>query len=73
MLLPRGMECSPQNPTNCAYDTHLFIKSSLSCPKGSFPSIRHNEIRDTIGHWMSEVLMESNLQSSTEAFHDASA
>ena len=31
------------------------MEHSLSCPKGGFPSIRHNEVRDTIGCWLSEV------------------
>ena len=31
------------------------VEHSLSCPKGSFPSIRHNEVRDTVGSWLSEV------------------
>ena len=42
-------------PTNCACGSHFTVEHSLSCPKGGFPSIRHNEVRDTIGCWLSEV------------------
>ena len=46
----------PSNtPTNCACWTHFSVEHSLSCPKGGFPSIRHNEVRDTVGSWLSEV------------------
>ena len=33
----------------------ITVEHSLSCPKGGFPSIRHNEVRDTVGCWLSEV------------------
>ena len=46
----------PSNtPTNCACGIHSSVEHSLSCPKGGFPSIRHNEVRDTVGSWLSEV------------------
>ena len=46
----------PSNvPTNCACGTHFTVEHALSCPKGGFPSIRHNEVRDTVGGWLSEV------------------
>ena len=31
------------------------MEHSLSCPKGGFPHIRQNEVRDTVGNWLSEV------------------
>ncbi|KAL5500248.1 hypothetical protein EMCRGX_G011773 [Ephydatia muelleri] len=38
---------SPANaPLNCACGTHFSVEHVLSCPKGGYPSIRHNEIRD---------------------------
>ena len=38
---------SPANaPQNCACGTHFSVEHVLSCPKGGYPSIRHNEIRD---------------------------
>ena len=33
----------------------LPVEQVLSCPRGGFPSIRHNEVRDTIRGWLSEV------------------
>ena len=46
----------PSNvPTNCACGSNFKVEHSLSCPKGGFPSIRHNEVRDTVGCWLSEV------------------
>ena len=39
---------SPANaPLNCACGTHFSIEHVLSCSKGGYPSIRHNEIRDS--------------------------
>ena len=35
--------------------THFSVEHSLSCPKGGFPHIRHNDVRDTVGDWLSEV------------------
>ena len=31
------------------------IEHALSCPKGGFPSIRHNEIRDLTANLLTEV------------------
>ena len=46
----------PSNtPINCPCGTHFSVEHALSCPKGRFPSIRHNEVRDTVADWMSEV------------------
>ena len=50
-------------PSHCACNT---IDHSLTCPKGSFPSIRHNEVRDLTAELLSEVChnaeVEPNLQ-----------
>ncbi len=44
----------------------LTLEHVLSCPKGGFPSIRRNEIRDLSAQLMSEVchnvLIEPDLQ-----------
>ena len=32
--------------TSCACGAAFSVEHALSCPKGGFPSIRHNEIRD---------------------------
>ena len=64
--------------TYCACGAHFTVEHSLSCPKGDFPSIRHNEVRDTVGGWLSEVCngvcIEPTLQPlSGETLHGASA
>ena len=33
-------------PSHCSCGTSFTIEHSLSCPKGGFPILRHNEIRD---------------------------
>jgi hypothetical protein len=52
--------------------------NTLFCPKGGFPSIRHNEVRDTVAGWLSEVCsdvcIEPTLQPlSGESLNGASA
>ena len=42
-------------PTTCACGMGFTLDHSLSCPKGGFPSIRHNEIRDVTASLLSEV------------------
>jgi hypothetical protein len=42
-------------PTHCDCGTPFTVDHVLSCPKGGFPSLRHNEIRDTLANWMTEV------------------
>ena len=65
-------------PVSCACGSHFTVEHSLSCPKGGFPTIRHNEVRDTVAGWMSEVCndvcVEPPLQPLTgEALSGASA
>ena len=65
----------PQNFMTPVCKLCLWIKLHvLSCPKGGFPSIRHNEV----GSWMSEVChdvyLEPHLQPMTgETLNGASA
>ena len=42
-------------PTNCDCGKKFSIEHSLSCPRGGFPIIRHNEIRDVTANLLSEV------------------
>ena len=47
---------SPANaPLNCACGTHFSVEHVLSCHKGGYPSITHNEIRDLTAALLSEV------------------
>ena len=42
-------------PTHCDCGDPFSMNHALSCPKGGFPSIRHNEIRDITANLLSEV------------------
>ena len=47
---------SPQNmPSMCACGSKASIEHAMSCVKGGFPSIRHNEIRDLTATLLTEV------------------
>ena len=67
----------PQHtPTTCT--TNFSVEHALSCPKGGFPTIRHNEVRDLTANLISEVCnnvsIEPTLQPITgEALSGASA
>ena len=66
------------SPSNCACGTNFSVEHALSCPKGGFPTIRHNEIRDLTANLMTEVChdvcVEPILQPVTgEVFSNATA
>ena len=42
-------------PTNCECGKTFSVQHVLSCPKGGFPSLCHNEIRDITANLLSEV------------------
>ena len=42
-------------PPSCTCGSNFTIKHSMSCPKGGFPSVRHNEIRDLTANLLTEV------------------
>ncbi len=41
--------------SDCACGRKFFVGHALSCPKGGFPSIRNNEIRDVTANLLSEI------------------
>ncbi len=45
----------PNLPSHCVCGDFFTVEHALSCPRGGFPSIRHNEIRDMTATLMSEV------------------
>ena len=49
-------------PSHCACGTHFSVDHALSCPKGGFPSIRHNEIRDLTANLLSEVCSDDSIE-----------
>ena len=56
----------PRTPSHCACGTIFTVEHALSCPKGAFPTIRHNEIRHLTANLLTEVchdvLVEPDLQ-----------
>ncbi len=65
-------------PTTCSCGTNFTVEHALSCAKGGYPSIRHNEVRDFTANLMSEVChnvaIEPHLQPVTgEVLSGASA
>ena len=56
----------PTLPSSCACGASFTVEHSLHCPTGGFPAIRHNELRDTTAHLLTEVcsdvLVEPPLQ-----------
>ena len=64
-------------PTSCSCGSSFSIEHALSCAKGCYPSIRHNEIRDLTANLVTEVCsnvsVEPMLQPITgETFRGAS-
>ena len=65
-------------PSTCSCGTTYSFEHALSCAKGGYPTIRHNEIRDFTAHLMTEVChnvaVEPHLQPLTgEALRGASS
>ena len=46
----------PQNtPTHCSCGSSFSVEHALSCPKGGFQIMRHNEVRDLTANLMADV------------------
>ena len=65
-------------PSKCDCGKNFNVEHALSCAKGGFPTLRHNEIRDTTASLLtevcSEVCVEPNLQPvSADQLNGASA
>ena len=45
----------PLLPSYCVCDKTFSVEHALSCARGGFPTIRHNEIRNITAHLMSDV------------------
>ena len=62
--------CPSRLPTHCICGGQFTVEHALSCSRGGFPSIRHNEIRDITAELLSEVChsvgTEPELQHVTE-------
>ena len=51
-----------QTPAHCDCGANFSIDHSLSCPKGGFPSIRHNEIRNLTARLLTEVCHDVRVE-----------
>lgn len=64
-------------PSSCACGSKFSVEHTLSCPKDSFPTICHNEVRDLAANLMTEVChdfcVELSLQPIGEVFSNATA
>ena len=47
-------------PSNCACGKSFSVEHAISCPKGVFPTLRHNEVRDFTASLLTEAC--SNVQ-----------
>ncbi len=49
-------------PTNCACGKIFSIDHAFTCPKGGFPILRHNEIRDLTANLLTEVCHDVSIE-----------
>ena len=50
-------------PTSCPCGSKFDIQHSMSCRKGGFLYIRHNDLRDLTANMMSEVCKDTKIKS----------
>ena len=53
---------SSQAPTILCLWEKFSVEHAFTCPKGGFPSIRHNEIRDLMAGLLTEVCHEVEVE-----------
>jgi len=46
-----------QTPMYCVCGASFTIEHALSCPRGGFPIVHHNEIRDVTANLLTEVCL----------------
>ena len=51
-----------KTPTHCACGAPFIVDHLLSCPRGGFPSLRHNEIRDLTAKLLTEVCNDVQVE-----------
>ena len=49
-------------PAKCVCRENFTIDHALSCPRGAFPTIRHNEIQNLTGTLLTEVCHDNSLE-----------
>ena len=53
-------------PATCACGVNFSLEHVLSCQKGGFPTLRHNEIRDLTANLLSEVCHDVSIEPSLQ-------
>ena len=56
----------PHCPSYCSCRAEFSVEHSLSCPKGGFPTIRHNEVRDLTASLLTEVCHDFGIEPSLQ-------
>lgn len=59
-----------RTPSHCACGSSFSVDHALSCPKGGFPSIRHNEVRDLTADLLSEVCHDVEVEPNLQPLND---
>jgi len=59
-----------RTPSHCACGTTFSVDHALSCPKGGFPSLRHNEIRDLTTCLLTEVYHQVHVEPELQVVSD---
>ena len=59
-----------RTPSHCACGTNFSVDHALSCPKGGFPSIHHNEVRDITAELLSEVCHDVEVEPHLQPLSD---
>ena len=49
-------------PTKCTCHSDFTIEHALNCPRGGFPTLRHNEIRNLTGNLLTEICHDVSLE-----------
>ena len=52
----------PKLPSKCDCGNSFTVEHALSCARGGFPTIRHNEIRDLTAHLLTEVCSDVRIE-----------
>ena len=57
-------------PTSCVCGSRFSVEHALSCPRGAFPIIRHNEIRDLTASVLTEVCHDVRVEPDLQPITD---
>ena len=61
MCIPYGWTPA-RLPFHCSYAHEVNVTHSLSCPHGGFPSISHNDIRDTTAQLLDQMFSHVSIE-----------